>query len=86
MIEFPETLRKKLDKLNALAESNPDELSIDQVADFLGTTSDRVRNAIFSTNCPFGFGWRIVEGGNRVFFIPTLTFYIWYTQGAIFKQ
>lgn len=85
-LAIPKFLPEKIDELNALCEQNPIKLSVSAAADFLGLDKDSLRAAIECGNCPFGLGWQKEGKGNRGFFIPTVTFWLWFMQGAGYRR
>lgn len=88
LIRPPKSVARKLQELRELCNAHPDYLSVGDVAKFTGTKPDGIRNSIELGNCPFGFCWQLNQGGNKAFKIPTVTFYLWYTQqtGMIWKE
>lgn len=85
-LRIPQCVADKLDELTALCEENPMNLTVRQVAKFLGVDANSLRAAIECGNCPFGLGWQKEIHGNRGFHIPTATFYLWYTQGVGYRK
>ena len=80
----PTTITSKLDELNRLCEKYPQKIPIEECAAFLGLAS--LRASVEHGNCPFGLGWLKKNSMNRAFFVPTLTFYLWVTQSAGFRE
>ena len=76
----PTTITNKLDELNQLCEKYPSKIPVRECAAFLGLEDESLRH------CPFGLGWLKKNAHNRAFYIPTLTFYLWVTQSAGFKD
>lgn len=92
-ITLPVPAEKKLAALNLLVEQNPEYIPLTKVAAFLGADAEGLRCCIERGQCPFGIGWQkdIQHGksllpGNRAFKIPSVTFYLWYTQGVGYKS
>lgn len=73
-------IKKKLEELNALVKKYPLKLPLRAVVDFLGMNEDGLKAALMRKNAPFGFAYQKEDGGNRVMIIPTVTFYLWYTN------
>lgn len=87
LMQPPKSVARKLQELRELCDANPDYLSIGDVAKFTASREDGIRSSIELGNCPFGFCWQRNRGGNKAFKIPTVTFYLWYTQqnGMLWK-
>lgn len=71
---------KKLQELESLAEKHPSRLPLRAVADFLDMNEEGLKAALMRGNAPFGFAYQKEDGGYRVIVIPTVTFYLWYTN------
>lgn len=69
-------LESDISRLWKLAEEYPGQLSVAQVAEFLGTTTDSVRASIEAGN--FGMCWKKPSVNNRGFLVPTPQFIRWY--------
>ena len=80
---IPAPITEKLEELYRLVEANPISLPLTEVADFLGMNPDSLRCSIEQNRCPFGLEWQRTIHGNRAFKIPTVPFFMWYTQGKI---
>jgi hypothetical protein len=74
-----------MEQLVNLYKANPKKLPLKTVADILGINEEGLKANIQSGKCPFAIGYQLTKQGNRVSVIPTLTFLMWYTQGAIVK-
>jgi len=85
-MKIPKPITDKLAELDQLVEKNPQYIPLTTCATFLGAKSDGLRMAIESGRCPFGICWKCVGAANRAFKIPTVTFYMWYTQGALINH
>lgn len=85
-MQIPEAIVEKLKELDELVEKYPQYIPINECADFLGAKKDGLRAAIENGKCPFGISWQCMGSVNRGFKIPTVTFYMWYTQGAVLKS
>lgn len=75
-----EIIKKQLTKLLDLVEKYPVKMPLSVVAEFLGMNEEGLKAALMRHNTPFGFGYQKEDGGNRVFIIPTVTFYLWFTN------
>ena len=82
----PTTITSKLDELNRLCEKYPQKIPIEECAAFLGLAPASLRASVEHGNCPVGLGWLKKNSMNRAFFVPTLTFYLWVTQGSGFRE
>ena len=85
-LKVPSFVEGKIDELNKLCEANPVKITVVDAAKFLGVHQDSLRAALECGNCPFGLAWQKEAGTARGFFIPTLTFWLWYTQGAGYRR
>ncbi len=72
-----------MNNLVKLYQDHPKKLPTRVVADLLGMNEEGLKAHIQSGKCPFAIGYQLSKGGNRVSVIPTFTFLMWYTQGAI---
>ncbi len=75
-----EIIKKKIEELEALVERHPTKLPLAEVAVFLGMNDEGLKAALMRGNAPFGFAYQKEDGGYRVMVIPTVTFYLWYTN------
>ena len=75
-----ETIKKKLLELEALVEKHPLKIPLSEAAKFLGMNDEGLKAALMRKNTPFGFGYQLTDGAYRVMIIPTVTFYLWYTN------
>lgn len=80
MKETPKAITQKLDELDRMVERHPNNIPVQEVADFLGMNADGLRAALITNTAPFGFGYAKLKNGYRVFMIPTVPFYLWYTN------
>lgn len=83
MNKIPDPIASKLEELDALVEKNPLYIPIPKLSKFLGVTPDGLRASMEHGQCPFGFAWQ--QGANRGFKVPTIPFYLWYTQLGSFQ-
>ena len=77
---MPEVIKKKIEELEALVEKHPTKLPLAEVASFLGMNDEGLKAALMRGNAPFGFAYQKGDGAYRVMVIPTVTFYLWYTN------
>ena len=82
----PTTITAKLSELEQLCEKYPSKIPIEECAAFLGMAGESLRAWLEPGSCPFGLGWLKKNAHTRAFYIPTLTFYLWVTQSAGFKN
>lgn len=82
-MNIPAPITEKLEELYRLVETNPITLPLPEVAAFLGMDAESLRCSIEQNRCPFGLEWQRTIGGYRAFKIPTVPFFMWYTQGKI---
>lgn len=75
-----ETIRKGLAKLEELVEKYPVKLPLREVASLLDMNEEGLKAALMRGNAPFGFAYQKEDGGYRVIVIPTVKFYLWYTN------
>ena len=75
-----DSVKKKLEDLEKLAEKYPSKLPLRKVAEFLEMNEEGLKAALMRQNTPFGFAYQKEDGGYRVFVIPTVPFYLWYTN------
>lgn len=84
--KIPKPIIERLDELEKLVEENPLYIDLEDVAAFLHMNAEGLRNSIERGWCPFGIGWQKNARGYRAFKIPTVTFYLWYTQSIAFRR
>ena len=75
-----ETIKKRLLELEALADEHPLQIPLAAAAKFLGVNPEGLKAALMRGNAPFGFGYQLTDGAYRVMVIPTVPFYLWYTN------
>ncbi len=71
----------RIEELKTIIEKYPVHMPVRQVAKFLGCSEDGLRASMDQGRCPFGFSWRLGERAG--YKIPTITFVMWVTKGAI---
>ena len=74
-----------MQELIKLYEQHPNKLPLSVVTTILGINEDGLKAVIHSGRCPFGIGYQLRPGGNRVSVVPTIPFLAWYTNGKIFE-
>lgn len=85
-LSIPLPVEKKLDELYRLIEEHPLSIPLPRLAEFLGADAPGLRNSIDKGQCPFGLGWQKSIRGYKAYKIPTVPFYLWYTQGVGFRD
>lgn len=75
-----EIIKNKLKELEKLVEAHPVKIPIEKAAAFLDLNREGLTAALMRGNTPFGFAYQKTDGGYRVPVIPTVTFYLWYTN------
>ena len=71
---------KKLKELDDLVEKHPEKIPLSEAAKFLDMNEEGLKAALMRGNAPFGFAYQKTDGAYRVAIIPTVTFYLWYTN------
>lgn len=71
---------EKLHELEKMIEANPIRLPLKVVADFLDINEEGLKAALMRGNAPFGFAYQKSDGAYRVMVIPSVKFYLWYTN------
>ena len=75
-----EIIREQLEKLETLIHKYPIKIPLKEAAEFLGMNEEGLKSALMRGNAPFGFAYQKGDGAYRVMVIPTVTFYLWYTN------
>ncbi len=75
-----EKIKEQLKKLDELVSKYPIKLPLKEAAEFLGMNEEGLKAALMRGNTPFGFAYQKTDGAYRVMIIPTVTFYLWYTN------
>ena len=75
-----EIIKKQLTKLLDLVEKYPVKMPLSVVAEFLGMNEAGLKAGLMRGNIPFGFAYQKDDGGYRVNVIPTVKFYLGYTN------
>ena len=73
-------IKERLRLLEELVEKYPTIIPLAQAAAFLGMNAEGLKAALMRGNAPFGFSYQKTDKGNRVNIIPTVKFYLWYTN------
>lgn len=84
-LQIPTPIFDRISELNKLIEDYPEYIPLPEAAEFLHVSPVGLRHSILSGQCPFGFGWQKIGKVNNSFKIPSLTFYLWYTQCCGFR-
>ncbi len=82
----PALVSARLDALDALVERHPVFIPVADVATLMGMDPTSLRASIDIGNCPFGLGWQKDIKGYKAYKIPTVPFYLWFTQGVGFRN
>lgn len=80
--EGMDLIKQKLAELEEIVRANPLKIPIDVAADFLGINREGLMAALMRGNAPFGFAYQKQDGGYRVPVIPTVSFYLWYSNAT----
>jgi hypothetical protein len=75
-----QTILNKLKELDELVKKHPQKIPLSDAAKFLDMNEEGLKAALMRGNAPFGFAYQKTDGGYRVVIIPTVTFYLWYTN------
>lgn len=85
-LSVPQPVADRLNALEDLVSRHPLYIPITDVANLLGMDPASLRASIDVGNCPFGLGWQKDIKGYKAYKVPTVPFYLWYTQGVGFKN
>ena len=85
-LAMPAALANQLAALNELVDKHPLYIPVTEAAALMGMDPTSLRASIDSGNCPFGLGWQKDINGYKAYKIPTVPFYLWFTQGVGFRQ
>ena len=84
LLGLDEIVAQRMKELQELAVSNPFSVPIDKAAEILHTAPENLRASLEQGRCPYGYSWKV---GDRVSYkIPTVTFIMWLTNGAVIKD
>ena len=75
-----QAIANKLKELESLVEKHPQKIPLSEAAKFLDMNEEGLKAALMRGNAPFGFAYQKTDGAYRVVVIPTVTFYLWYTN------
>ena len=75
-----DVIKSQLTKLDELVAKHPIKLPLAEVAEFLDMNEEGLKAALMRGNAPFGFAYQKLDGGYRVNVIPTVKFYLWFTN------
>ena len=73
-------IRDKVSELDEIVKKYPQRIPLSVVAEFLDMNEEGLKAALMRGNAPFGFAYQKNDGAYRVMVIPTVTFYLWYTN------
>ena len=73
-------IKERLGALEQIVKSHPTQIPLRVAADFLNMNEEGLKVALMRGNAPFGFAYQKKDGGYRVPVIPTVTFYLWFTN------
>ena len=77
---LPEIIKSKLTELDSLIDKYPNSIPVSAVAKFMGMDDDVLRTTIIRGTCPFGVGGKQLGASRMGCKIPTVTFFLWYTN------
>ena len=75
-----DVIQYQLKQLDKLVEQYPVKLPLSEVAKFLDMNEEGLKAALMRGNAPFGFAYQKGDGAYRVNVIPTVKFYLWFTN------
>ena len=84
-MNVPTSIVNSYDKLVMLCEEYPSKIPLEKAAEYLSMDKEGLRSAIEQGRSQFGLCVQKSLNGNRAFTIPTLAFFSWVTNGAIFQ-
>lgn len=84
-MEIPPSIINSYQALYDLCMKYPLKIPLTEAAKYMGMDKEGLRSSIEDGRCSFGLCVRKTPYSNRAFDIPTIAFYSWVTQGAIFK-
>jgi hypothetical protein len=85
-IATPPEVTGKIAELNQIVKENPLSIPISILSKFLDCDDDGVRAYLQNSPYPFGMAWQKHGKANRAFKVPTAKFYLWYTNGIVFRK
>lgn len=83
MIKAPDIIEKRKTELDELIKEHPKAIPVPTLARFLGIDPTALRHSIMQGKSPFGMTYKLMGRTNNQFTVPTLQFYLWYTQGNV---
>ena len=75
-----DVIKERLAALEGIVREHPLQIPLAVASEFLGVNAEGLKAALMRGNAPFGFAYQKKDGGYRVPVIPTITFYLWYTN------
>lgn len=85
-IMAPAVITNKIMELNKIVEENPVYIPLEVCAEFLKVKPNGLRAYLDNAPHPFGISWQQMGKLNRAFKIPTVKFYLWYTNGEGYRE
>lgn len=85
-VTHPQIILKKFNELCKLVEKYPDNIPVDEAADFLGMDKPKLRDLVQTGNFCAGYGMKGGKLYNGYSRINTFAFYNFCTNNAFFKQ
>lgn len=85
-LAMPEPVAERLQRLNELVTKHPMYIPVTEAAALMGMEAASLRASIDSGNCPFALGWQKDIKGYKAYKVPTVPFYLWFTQGVGFRN
>ncbi|WP_101698661.1 hypothetical protein [Clostridium minihomine] len=84
-LTVPQPIIDKLCELNQLVEEYPDLIPLPVAARFMKVSPEGLRAYLDNHIAPFGLMWHQMGAVNKAYKIPTVKFYLWYTNGVAFS-
>lgn len=85
-LTVPQSIIDKLCELNQLVEEYPDLIPLPVTARFMRVSDEGLRAYLDNDHAPFGMTWKQMGAVNKAYKIPTVKFYLWYTNGVAFSS
>ena len=79
-IDVDNVFTQKINQLNKICNEYPKNIPLNVLSEFLGYSATWLIYALENGKCPYGFASQ-GKGERRTACLPTLTFYMWYTNG-----
>ena len=81
-MEVRKEINDRLTELNEIVKKYPHYIPVNVAAKYIGANAEGLRESIFKGQCPWAIAWQKDIAGNRAFKIPTLKFYLWFSNNA----